>query len=182
MGRLVPLKGFDRLLSAFKLAADKIPGWRLVIIGEGELRPELEQIIARCGLTESVQLTGLIQDPFAVMRQSRFFVMSSLSEGFPYALLEAMACGLPAIAMDCPSGPREIIRDGVDGIIVPDGDVDALATAMQRLMTDEPERQRLAAHALEVREEFNADKIIQLWQELCTEILERDNRDRSTSR
>jgi glycosyltransferase involved in cell wall biosynthesis len=182
MGRLVAVKGFDRLLTAFRLASEQTPDWRLVIIGEGELRPELEETIERYGLADNVQLMGLVRNPFEVLRRSRFFVMSSRSEGFPYALLEAMACGLPAIAMDCSAGPREIIRDNVDGIIVPEGDVAALATAMRRLMTDEAERRRLSAQALQVREKFSADKIVQRWEELFAEILERDNTDRSSSR
>jgi glycosyltransferase involved in cell wall biosynthesis len=182
MGRLVPVKGFDRLLTAFRLASEQAPNWRLVIIGEGELRPELEETIERYGLADKVQLMGLVRNPFEVMRQSQFFVMSSRSEGFPYALLEAMACGLPAIAMDCSTGPREIIRDNIDGIIVPEGDVASLATAMRRLMTDQAERRRLAAQALQVRDKFSADKIVQHWEELFAEILERDNTDRSSSR
>jgi GalNAc-alpha-(1->4)-GalNAc-alpha-(1->3)-diNAcBac-PP-undecaprenol alpha-1,4-N-acetyl-D-galactosaminyltransferase len=171
MGRLIPVKGFDRLLPAFAKLARKHVDWALVIMGEGELRPELEETIVRLDLKERVLLNGFVSDPIAILENCEFFVMCSRSEGFPYALLEAMSCGLPVVAMDCASGPREIIRDGTDGILVLEGDVEALSAAMDRLMADNEERDRLGERAAEVRERFGLEKIIQQWETLFATIL-----------
>ena len=172
MGRLIHVKGFDRLLAAFAKLVEKHPDWQLVIMGEGELRSDLEQLIERLGLKGRAQLAGFVGNPFGVLKHSEFFVMSSRSEGFPYALLEAMSCALPAIAMECTSGPREIIRDGVDGILVPDGDVEALAVAMDRLMSKATERERMAAHAPDVLERFGLEKTIEQWERLFAGIVQ----------
>jgi len=160
------VKGFDRLLAACADLAHKHANWQLIILGEGEMRSELEQQIKTLGLTGRVRLKGFVSNPFATFRESEFFVMSSRSEGFPYALLEAMSSGLPAVAMDCATGPREIIRDGVDGILVPNGDVKALVAAMDHLISEPGERQRLAARAGEVVARFGIDQVVAQWEAL----------------
>lgn len=169
MGRLDPQKGFDLLLGAFGMVARRFPDWSLVLMGEGGSRPALEELRERLGLAGRVFLPGSVRAPQAVLCRADLFVLSSRFEGFPNALGEAMAAGLPVIAADCPTGPREIVRDGVDGILVAVDDCGALATAMERLMADETERRRLGARATEVAERFGLERIMGLWEALIAE-------------
>ena len=173
MGRLAPEKGFELLLHAFALVARKHADWMLEILGEGPLRATLESCIQRLDLVGRVRMPGFTRQPFDAMRRADLFALSSLCEGFPNVLIEAMACGLAVVSVDCPSGPRHIIRNGVDGTLVPPGDALALATAFDRLMGDEAERRRLAARAPEVAERFGADKIMSRWEELVADCASR---------
>ncbi|WP_017740701.1 glycosyltransferase family 4 protein [Scytonema hofmannii] len=183
MGRLTYQKGFDILLSAFQKIARQHLDWQLIILGEGENRSDLEKLRETLGLTHQVFLPGLLSNPFPVLRQSKLFVLSSRFEGFGNVLIEAMACGLPVISTDCPSGPREIIREGVDGILVPNEDVSSLATAMDRLMSNEQDRKRLAAEAPSGAERFKLEKIIGMWEDLFDEVLNnKANNNRSLKR
>jgi GalNAc-alpha-(1->4)-GalNAc-alpha-(1->3)-diNAcBac-PP-undecaprenol alpha-1,4-N-acetyl-D-galactosaminyltransferase len=169
MGRLAQEKGFDLLLEAFALVARRNIDWTLEIVGEGPLRPYLESCIQKFDLGRRVRLPGFTRQPFDAIRRADLFVLSSLCEGFPNVLLEAMACRVAVVSFDCPSGPRHIIRNGVDGTLVPPGDTRALALALDRLMGDPAERRRLAAKAPEVAERFGADKIMSMWEELVVE-------------
>jgi GalNAc-alpha-(1->4)-GalNAc-alpha-(1->3)-diNAcBac-PP-undecaprenol alpha-1,4-N-acetyl-D-galactosaminyltransferase len=170
MGRLTYAKGFDLLLLAFQKIVDRHPNWQLLILGEGELRQELEALIERLDLSESVVLTGKIRDPFSLLQHSELFVLSSRTEGFPMALGEALACGLPVIATNCSQGVRELMRDGIDGKIVPEQNVEALATAMSELMVDELQRHKFASRAPEVVERFSLDKFLDQWEKLLVRV------------
>lgn len=166
MGRLVRLKGFDLLIEAFARCAGQHPQWSLVILGDGEERSNLESLIVTKGLQNRVRLAGMVPCPSQILGQADLFVLSSRFEGFPNALMEAMACKLAVISTDCPNGPRDIIRDGVDGLLVPPDDVNALAKGMDRLMANPAERRRLGARAMEVVERFSIEKIMSMWDEL----------------
>lgn len=170
MGRLCFQKGFDILLHSFAKVAAKHCDWYLVILGEGVDRSSLQEIAVRLGIAEKVRMMGLVSDPERVLSSADLFVLPSRYEGFPNALMEAMACGLPVISADCPSGPRDIIRNEVDGLLVPPEDVDALAAALDSLMSSETERRRLATKATEVRERFSLEKVMGMWDALLDSV------------
>ena len=171
MGRLIPEKGFDLLLEAFARVGCRHPDWSLTIIGQGVLRSQLEEQSRGLKIAEKVHFAGHLADPFPLLCAGDLFVLSSRFEGFPMALAEAMACGLPVVSFDCPDGPREIIRSGIDGVLVPPEDVDALAAAMDRLMSDGEERARLAANALDVTTRFSKETVLSQWRQLFNELL-----------
>lgn len=166
MGRLEPQKGFDLLIRAFATIAEDRPSWTLTIYGEGQERVALADAIEDGALVGRVVLAGRAADAAEAFRRADLFVLSSRYEGFPNALCEAMAAGVPAVAFDCRSGPREIVRDGVDGILVPDGDVSALAAGLLRLTGDDDLRRMLGARAAEITERFSVDRIAVLWIDL----------------
>lgn len=134
VGRLAPQKGFDRLIDAFALLRARRRA-RLVILGEGEDRGALEARVAAQGLRDSVWMPGFVDNPHAWMANAAVVALSSRWEGLPTVLVEALAAGAPVAAFDCPFGPREILRGGAIDHLVPEGDVGALAEALDRAMT-----------------------------------------------
>ena len=170
VGRLGYEKGYDILIPAFAQATADRPEWRLLIVGEGAERKPLERIVEQLNLAERVSLPGRQSDPWTFYKTATIFVSSSRHEGFGMALCEAMACGCAVVATDCPSGPREIVADGVNGLIVGAGKVDELAAALRRLIDDAELRERLAAKAPEVAERFHPEGVKREWLGLLHEL------------
>ena len=169
VGRYTYQKGLERLIDAWGQL--KVPGWSLRLVGDGEDREKLLAQIQRLGLQGSVILGGAESDMASVYCGAALLVLSSRYEGLPMALLEAQAFGIPAVSFDCKCGPREIIRDGESGYIVPEGDVAALAKAMERLMTDDGLRKKMGICAFENAANWRTDRIMQKWISLFQEIL-----------
>ena len=166
LGRLVPQKGYDLLLEAFASVVRSVPDARLEIWGDGPLAADLHNRVIEAGSSNHVHLAGETRDPATAIRRGGVFVLSSRIEGFPNVLLEAMALGKPVISFDCTFGPGEIIRDGVDGILVAPGDVDAMASGIVALMTDRERAAALGEAASEVRTRFGFAEILARWSRL----------------
>lgn len=132
-GRLVPEKDFTTLIRAFALIR-KSQQARLVILGDGPERRNIETLVNELGLTDDVQLPGFVENPYQYMKRSSVFALSSVTEGLPTVLVEALALGVPVVSTDCPSGPREILGNGVFGKLVPVGDFAALASAIRETL------------------------------------------------
>ena len=163
-GRLREQKDFSTLLRAFA-AVRPVYRSRLIILGEGELRSRLEAEIAELGLGDAVALPGFVPNPYAYMRAAALFALSSRWEGLPTVLVEAMACGTPVVATDCPSGPAEILEDGRLGRLVAVGDPGALARAILDELADPTPLERLEARA----ERFSFDTAIAAYTDLLAQ-------------
>jgi glycosyltransferase involved in cell wall biosynthesis len=170
VGRLVPKKGFDLLIAAFAQVAQRHPAWRLEIVGEGRLRHSLARAIRDHGLADRISLPGFIKNVRETMQRADLFVLPSLLEGFPNALLEAMAEGKACISFDCEMGPRELITHGENGWLVPTGDTRSLAVALDMLMQDDALRAELGARAREVCNLYSTEEILGRWNALLARI------------
>ena len=172
-GRLSKEKNYASLIRAFRLVAQKNPEWNLVIWGEGPERKRLESIIKEEHLESRVSLPGRTKNLAEEMSKAGIFVLSSHFEGMPNALCEAMAIGLPVVSTDCPTGPRELIAAGEDGIMVPVDDVSEMAGAMVRLIADENYRAKLGKNAAQKMKQHNIENIAPLWEKIFLEALQR---------
>ena len=166
VGRLDYQKGFDRLLDAWaQIPAATREGWSLDIFGQGEWEQMLKERIDRLEISDSAHLCGPTQQIFDEYARSAFLAMSSHFEGLPMVMIEAMACGLPVVSFDYPCGPKDLIREGENGLTAPEGDVTALAGAMARLMEDAMLRQRMSGEARKVTEAYSEENVMRQWQQ-----------------
>jgi len=171
-GRLTEQKGFDLLIAAFAELASRFPDWVLVILGEGPLRSQLEGQVFAYGLQGRVLLPGVAGNIGDWYQRADIYVMSSRFEGFPNTLLEALAYGIPSVSFDCPTGPSDIIRHGVDGFLIPPGNLEELTQTLGHLMGDERLRRCLGVRALDVRERFSVERIAAMWENLFVRLTE----------
>ena len=169
VGRLSYVKGFDMLVDAF--AKVEAPDWRLVITGEGDEREALESKIREYGLEDRVVLTGFVQDMEYYYKRASIYVLSSRAEGFPGGLCEAMGYGCAVVAFDCPTGPAEIIRSDIDGILVEPENVDALREQIALLIQNEEQRKLLGENAREISERLDIKVIAVQWERLISNMI-----------
>lgn len=172
VGRLDYQKGFDRLIQAWKLVqyTGQFTDWKLDIFGQGEWREMLQQMIDEQGLQNTAKInppTNAILNEYV---HSSLLVMSSNYEGFGMVLVEAMSCGVPVISFDCKCGPKDIIQTGINGLLVPNGDIQALADAMMKVMEDEAYRKMLSQNARKVVDTYSEQAVMSQWIRLFTSI------------
>lgn len=165
VGRLEPQKDFTMLLEAFARVRKERPA-RLIILGEGKLRRELEEHINNLGIEQDVCMPGFAENPFAYMAHCHAFVLSSRWEGLSNVLIEAMACGCPVISTDCPEGPAEVLEAGKYGLLVPVGNCMALAEAMIQSLYSPVSREALVQRAAF----FSSEKAVNAYLSLLAEI------------
>jgi glycosyltransferase involved in cell wall biosynthesis len=171
VGRLDYQKGFDRLLAACAQVFQKHDDWSLVILGQGGQRETLLKQAKALGIHDRVALPGAVGNVGAWYESTDLYALTSRFEGFPNTLVEALAHGVPSVAVDCETGPREILRHEVDGLLVPQDDPDALETALDRLIGDSALRNRFAERAVEARERFAVERIAGEWETLFEEVI-----------
>jgi N-acetylgalactosamine-N,N'-diacetylbacillosaminyl-diphospho-undecaprenol 4-alpha-N-acetylgalactosaminyltransferase len=177
MGRLVTNKNFGMAIRAF--AASGLPG-RMLLLGEGPRRPELQAVAAECGLGDRLVMPGFVSNPYALIAHADVFVLSSNAEGFSNALVEAMALGLPVVATDCPSGPAEVLdvrlepgclsAIGRGGVLVPVSNVTAMAQALRK-MSEGAIRAEMSQLALERARDFSLDRAVRCYWDLISSVL-----------
>lgn len=166
VGRMSEEKGFVGLIDVFAMLATQHPAWDLVILGDGQLRPVLMDRIRLAGLTGRVLTPGRVGNVGVWYERADLYVLSSRVEGFPNTLGEAMAHGCAVVSFDCDTGPRDLIRHEVDGLLVPPGDFSSLARSLGRLMLDDDRRAQMAARAVEVRCRYSSSQILKMWDTL----------------
>jgi len=172
MGRLDPQKQPAKAIDAFSQLAGRFSDWDLHVYGEGPLRADLQARIDASKLNHRIMLKGRTESPWDVMAAADAFLMTSRHEGFPNALLEAMGLGLPCVVTDCPSGPREMTRGGIDALLVPNGDDIALVNALERVMGDARWRCKLGARAREsVLRRYTLSRVLDIWDAAFSEVM-----------
>lgn len=169
-GRLTQTKRFDRVIDAFSMMADKYPEWVVDIFGEGDLHEQLQKQIAERGLTGRMNIIPPTRDIYAEYQNSSFFVLGSDYESFGLVLVEAMACGIPVVSVNCPFGPAEIINDGVTGLLSGNTPKD-LSDKMEWMITHEAERREMGRQAHQAAARYQQDVVMKEWEEVYRSVL-----------
>jgi len=171
IGRLTRQKDYGTLIKSFKKICESLEA-RLIILGEGEMRQELERIAHECGVRDNVHLIGWVKNPYSHLKRSDIFVLSSLWEGFPNVIIEALGCGVPVISTDCPTGPNEIITNEENGILIPIHNWEAMADSIIRVLSDKKLYKRIQAAGRKRAEDFNIKKISRQYVEVINKVIE----------
>lgn len=173
VGRYVHQKGFDLLVEAWDMVVRKHPDWSLYIYGEGD-RAGIEQRIRERGLGSSLVAEGKTHGIIEKYQESSIFVLSSRYEGFGMVLTEAMTCGVPPVSFACPTGPRDIITEGVDGLLVENGNIEMLADKISYLIENEELRKQMGENARVNVRRFSKEAIMLKWEDLFTSLVENE--------
>lgn len=168
-------KGYDILIDVWNIVFKKHTDWILEIYGEGSERKNLQEKINKLGLKESFLLKGVVKNIQNKYLESSIYVMSSRYEGFGMVLTEAMACGLPVIAFECPCGPKDIIKDNEDGFLIELGNIEQMAEKIEELIVNKEKRKFFGENAKINVQRFSQDKIMNKWKELFEELMEEKN-------
>ncbi len=166
VGRLYPEKGYERLIQIWSIVSPKHPDWKLTIYGNGELKEMLSDMIIRHSLSDTLVISDPVSDIIDKYVESSIFTMTSRFEGFGMVLIEAMACGLPVISFDCPTGPSNIIKNNEDGILVKDGDIPGYAHNLCNLIEHEELRKEMGQKARINILRFSQDEVMKKWVDL----------------
>ena len=172
VGRYIDQKGYDMLITAWKQVTAVYPNWKLHIWGEGELREQLQSQIEMLGLEKSCFLEGRTDNVAEKYAENSIYVLSSRFEGFALVMIEAMACGLPVVAYACPCGPRDLIQDGVNGLLVENGNIHELAQKIIYMIGHEEERKEMGQNAIKSVNRLQIDKVALQWKRLFEKLLE----------
>lgn len=165
IGRLTDQKNYIHLLKAWKIIENKLPDWKLNLYGEGEYKADLEKFIKDAQL-KNIYLKGVSSDVSQVYLKSDFFVMSSKYEGLPMVLIEAQSFGLPIVSYDCPFGPSDVIKDGYNGILVENQNIDDLAQAMLTLAQSSNLLSEYSINSKENAKKYQAKNILLMWEKM----------------
>lgn len=171
VGRLVEQKGYNDLIEVWSKLFQKYPEWKLEIYGDGPLRKELQEKIDTLGMDSSLLLKGADKNIMERYLESSIYVMTSKYEGMPMVLLETMACGLPVVSFDCPCGPKDIIKDGEDGFLIRNRDLDEMAKKLEFLIKNENQRKIMGKKAHENIARYSKEKVMLQWKNLFEELV-----------
>ena len=172
VGRLNAQKRIDRLIAAFSMIAEKYPEWHVDVFGEGDEKSSLLRQISNCHLDKRIILHATTKTIYEEYKKSQFLVLSSAYEGFGLVLIEAMACGLPCVSFDCPSGPSEIVENGVSGLLAKEGDVIDLSSKIEWMITHETERNAMAMKSRIAALAYLPSTIMQEWESLYESVVQ----------
>ncbi|WP_216936729.1 glycosyltransferase family 4 protein [Acinetobacter sp. BY484] len=164
VGRLTRVKGYDLLIEAWKKVCDLNSEWKLYIVGSGEEKQSLEILATQLGIRDRIKFTGQTNDVRSFYQKSSIFCLSSRNEGLPMVLLEAQAYGLPIVAFDCDTGPSEIVVNKKNGFLVPNGNIDSLASHLNEVINfEEKKYKKMVFESFLSTENFKIEKILDKW-------------------
>ncbi|MFT4072378.1 MAG: glycosyltransferase family 4 protein [Dysgonamonadaceae bacterium] len=170
VGRLEEQKGFEDMIRAWQHVYSHYPEWKLSIFGQGSLRQKLLDLIESLSLKNVVSLENPVSDIKNKYLDSSILLMTSRYEGLPMSLLEAQCCGLPMVSYTCKCGPRDIIRDGKNGYLIPEGDIQLFAEKVNKIIENQALRKEMGKQSKELSANFQEDRIMGLWESLFKEL------------